>query len=309
MLSIVVPCYNEEDVLHLTLDKLKHVRETLIDSQLVSGSCEIMFIDDGSCDRTWAIIKQFSTEHSFIRGLKLSRNVGHQNALLAGLLSAGGEMVVSIDADLQDDVNVIKEMVLKYREGFDIVYGVRKERDTDTFFKRFTAQAFYKLMLKMGVDIVYNHADYRLLSRRSIESLKEFSEVNIFIRGIVPLIGFRSCNVYYDRAKRAAGESKYPLFKMLAFAINGITSFSVVPLRLIALIGMLFAIVSMGIGAWALITSLLTDKNVPGWASTVIPLTGIGGLQLLSMGIVGEYIGKIYAEVKARPKFIIEEKI
>lgn len=308
-ISIVVPCYNEEPVLNETAERLLALLARLRTAGKISDESRIYFVDDGSRDATWDIIETLSGDHAPIHGIKLSRNRGHQNALLAGLFTAGGDALISIDADLQDDVDVIEEMVDQYRSGFDIVYGVRRERKTDTPFKRATAEGFYKVMRLLGVDIVYNHADYRLMSRRSIEELKQYPEVNLFLRAMVPLIGFRSTSVYYERAERFAGESKYPLKKMLSFAWDGITSFSVVPLRLITATGFVIFIASILISLWVLGTKLLTDNAVPGWASTVLPIYFIGGIQVFSIGIVGEYIGKMYLETKRRPRFIIEKSI
>lgn len=308
-LSIVLPCYNEEEVLGETATRLLALLGRLKTEGKIANNSKIYFIDDGSRDHTWEIIENLAEEHAEIHGIKLSRNRGHQNALLAGLFSAEGDALVSIDADLQDDVDVIETMVDRYMEGYEIVYGVRKARKTDTAFKRATAEGFYKLMHLMGVDIVFNHADYRLMSRRTVEELKHYSEVNLFLRAMVPLIGFKSTSVYYDRAERFAGESKYPLKKMLAFAWDGITSFSVVPLRLITATGFIIFIASILISFWILGIKLFTDDAVPGWASTVLPIYFIGGIQVFSIGIVGEYIGKIYMETKRRPRFIIEKSI
>ncbi len=305
-LSVVLPCYNEEEVLEETASRLLRLFADLEEKGKISAASKIYFVDDGSRDRTWEIIETLADTHEPIHGIKLSRNRGHQNALLAGLYTAEGDALVSIDADLQDDIDVIEEMVDRYAEGFEIVYGVRKERKTDTAFKRATAEGFYRIMHLMGVDIVFNHADYRLMSRRAVEELKNYREVNLFLRAMVPMIGFRSTRVYYDRAERFAGESKYPLRKMLSFAWDGITSFSVVPLRLITATGLIIFVISIFISAWAVWIKLFTDDAVPGWASTVLPIYFIGGIQVFSIGIVGEYIGKMYMETKQRPRFIIE---
>ena len=308
VLYLVVPCYNEEAVLPETAKQLLKKMHSMMEREMISRESRILFVNDGSRDRTWEIIEELHGKNPIYMGVKLSRNKGHQNALLAGLMTAKerADMAVSLDADLQDDVNVIDQMVEKYHEGNDIVYGVRSARKTDTFFKKFTAQGFYKIMKSLGVDIVYNHADYRLMSRRAIEGLEEFHEVNLFLRGIVPLIGYSSAIVTYERHERFAGESKYPLKKMLAFATDGITSFSIRPIRLITTCGFLIFAVSMLMLIYFLVVHF-TGKTVWGWTSTIVSIWAIGGLQLLAIGIVGEYIGKIYMETKARPKYIIEK--
>jgi glycosyltransferase involved in cell wall biosynthesis len=308
-LTLVLPSYNEEAVLYETSKRLLVLFDKLIKNDTINNDSCIYFIDDGSKDKTWSIIEELSQKHLHVSGIKLSRNRGHQNALLAGLFTVEGDAVISIDADLQDDINIIEEMVHSHIKGNDIVYAVRKERTTDTAFKRATAEGFYKLMHFMGVDIVFNHADYRLMSRRAIEHLKEFEEVNLFLRAMVPLIGFQSDNVYYDRAERFAGESKYPLRKMLSFAWDGITSFSVMPLRMITAAGFLIFIATLIMSTWVLGVKLFSEEAVPGWASTVLPIYFIGGIQVFSLGIVGEYIGKIYMETKKRPRFIIEKNL
>lgn len=308
-LSIVVPCYNEEEVLPVTARRLCALLDNLRQKGKVDASSRIYFIDDGSRDRTWALIEQLSRENPSLGGVKLSRNRGHQNALLAGLFHADGDAVVSIDADLQDDESVIEQMVDRCREGFDIVYGVRDDRSTDTLFKRVTAQGYYRLMSAMGADLVFNHADYRLMTRATIQSLKEFDEVNLFLRGLIPELGFRTTRVSYKRAERFAGESKYPLSKMLALAIQGITSFSVVPLRAITIVGLVISLFSLGMGGWALVLKLFTTAALPGWASTVVPLYFLGGVQLLSLGVIGEYLAKVYMETKRRPRYTIQKTI
>lgn len=308
-LSIIVPCYNEEEVLEETSNRLLLLLNRLIKSSKINEKSKIYFIDDGSKDQTWSLIDDLVSKHTQVKGIKLSRNKGHQNAVLCGLYTAEGDALISIDADLQDDVDVIEEMVDAYHNGNEIVYGVRKERKTDTAFKRSTAEGFYKIMNLMGVDIVFNHADYRLLSQKVIEHLKDYKEVNLFLRAMIPLIGFRSTSVYYDRAERFAGDSKYPLKKMLSFAWEGITSFSVVPLRIITTMGFVLFLGSFIMSFWVLSIKLFTDSSVPGWASTVLPIYFIGGVQILSLGIVGEYIGKIYMETKQRPRFIVEKII
>lgn len=307
MLTIVVPCYNEEQVLPETIDKLRGLREELIDERLISSESALLFVDDGSNDATWDIIYKASLRYPEVKGLKLARNAGHQNALLAGLLAAKtrSDCIVSIDADLQDDIAVIRDFVKKFQEGYEIVYGVRNKRDADTFFKRHTAQWFYKLMRAMGVDLVYNHADYRLLSRRAVEELERFEEVNLFLRGIVPLLGFRSATVHYDRKERLAGKTKYPLKKMIAFALDGITSFSVTPIRMISLIGLVSFFISLLFGGYFLFLKL-TGHTQTGWTSLIISIWFLGGLQLIAFGLIGEYIGKIYKETKRRPRYIVD---
>jgi glycosyltransferase involved in cell wall biosynthesis len=305
-LSIVIPCYNEEEVLSETVTQMSKLVDEMIEENLVANKSSIWFIDDGSKDKTWQMIEEYSQTNTKIKGIKLSRNKGHQNALLAGLETADGDLLVSIDADLQDDITVIREMVKQYYAGNDVVYGVRKVRTTDTVFKRTTAQGFYTLIQKLGVDVVYNHADFRLMSRRAIEAIKEHKEVNLFLRGMVPLIGFSSTNVEYARTERFAGESKYPLKKMLALAVDGITSFSAYPLRLIAGLGFSIFLFSIFISLWVFYTLVFTDNAIPGWASSVLPMYLLGGIQLLSIGVVGEYVGKIYMESKNRPRYVIE---
>ena len=309
-LIIVVPCYNEEEVLRETTKQLTSLVDSMINERLLS-ECDILYVDDGSKDNTWQIIEELQTECQYVHGLKLAHNVGHQNALWAGLefVVDKCDAAISIDADLQDDVHTIVEMVDKFNnEQCDVVYGVRKERKTDTFFKRNTALLFYKMMLAMGVDLVYNHADYRLMSRRVIESLMKYPERNIFLRGIVPMIGFKSESVYYDRAERFAGRSKYPLTKMLNFAVDGITSFSVKPLRLITTIGFIVTILSLCASIYAIVV-YFCGQAIKGWTSLLLSVWFLGGILLLCVGVVGEYIGKIYKEVKRRPRYIIEKRI
>lgn len=305
-LALVVPCFNEEAVLRDTHAKLSALMDELMAAGKISRDSHIYYVDDGSRDATWALIRALSDEDSQAIGIKLSRNCGHQNALLAGLFSAEGDAVISVDADLQDDIRVIPQMLDEYRSGHDVVYGVRRNRGSDTWFKRSTARGFYKFMHLMGAEVVDNHADFRLLSRRAIEALKNFNEVNLFLRGIIPLLGFPSSQVYYDRLERHAGESKYPLRRMLKLAVDGVTSFSMLPLRLIAVMGLLIFLATSAASAWVLFVALFTSNAVPGWASTVLPSYFLGGIQILSLGIIGEYLGKIYGELKARPRFIIE---
>lgn len=307
ILTIVVPCYNEEEVFHDTEKTLISTLQDMIDDSLVSPRSSILFVDDGSRDQTWPLIHEASLGDVRVSGIKLSRNFGHQKALLAGLYTASksADCIISIDADLQDDVGILKDFIEKYIEGYDIVYGVRQSRAKDTFFKRTTAQGFYKLMNRMGQKMIYNHADFRLMSRRAVEALLSFKETNLFLRGMVPLVGYSSTKVYYDRKERLAGVSKYPLKKMLAFAFDGITSFSIQPIRVITMIGFLASLISLFAGLYAIGEKLFGDTT-SGWTSLMISLWFIGGLLLMSIGLIGEYIGKIYEEVKGRPRFIIE---
>ena len=307
-LYIVVPCYKEQEVLPETSKRLKEKVLQLRAQGKISDKSRIMFVNDGSSDNTWPMIAALhEQEPEMFSGVNLSRNRGHQNALLAGLMTAVNyaDMIVSMDADLQDDINAVDGMVDADHEGYEVVYGVRSKRETDTFFKRFTAEGFYKVMLALGVNIVYNHADYRLMSRRAVEGLAQFKEVNLFLRGIVPQIGYKWTTVTYERAERFAGESKYPLKKMLAFAADGITSFSVKPIRLVLTAGVIVFMVSLIMLLYALV-SKLTGHTSAGWTSLMGSIWLIGGIQLLSLGVIGEYIGKIYNETKARPRFIIE---
>jgi len=308
-LTVVVPCYNEEEVLPETANRLGTLLADLIRSGDIDPASHILFVDDGSKDTTWQLIETVALKNKTFKGLKLSRNKGHQYALLAGLHTAEGDAVVSIDADLQDDVNAITQMLLNFKTGDDVVYGVRNKRTSDSFLKRFTAESYYNLLRKMGVDLVHNHADFRLLSRPALEALKCYGEVNLFVRGVIPTLGFQSSIVEYARDKRFAGSSKYPVTKMISLAINGITSFSPVPLRMISALGFFVSFVSLLLIIWALGVRFFDPEAVPGWASSVIPIYFIGGIQLLSLGIVGEYISKIYSEVKQRPRFIIERSV
>lgn len=305
---MVVPCYNEEEVLDETTRQLTDKLHNLIQAGKISGKSRILYVNDGSKDQTWAIISRLHEEYDIVSGVNLSRNRGHQNAVLAGLMYAKDhcDAAISMDADLQDDINAIDEMVDKFNQGMDVVYGVRSSRKTDTFFKKFTAEGFYKLMKWMGVDIVFNHADYRLMSKRVLQQLENYKEVNLFLRGIVPLIGYPSDNVYYERHERFAGESKYPLKKMLSFAFDGITSFSVKPIRFILTLGMLIFLISMGILIYSIVRHFM-GETVLGWSSLMVSIWALGGLQLLAIGIVGEYIGKMYLETKERPRFAIQD--
>jgi polyisoprenyl-phosphate glycosyltransferase len=306
-LGIVVPCYNEEEVLTETHRQLGALLSDLERTGEISADSAVYYVDDGSRDRTWSEIVRLSSSDARVRGIKLSRNRGHQVALLAGLHTAEGDALVSIDADLQDDVSVVADMVRRHLAGADVVYGVRRERKTDTAFKRLTATGFYRLLAFFGVEIVYNHADYRLMSRRALEALRDYGEVNLFLRGIVPMIGFKTDQVFYDRAERFAGESKYPLRKMLAFAVDGITSLSVVPLRMITSIGFFFSIASFIAVVWVFYVRFVSRAVVPGWASVVLPVFFLGGVQLIGIGVLGEYIGKIYLEAKRRPRYFIDQ--
>lgn len=308
-LALVVPCYNEEEVLSETIGRLSEVMARLHRDGTIRHDSRIYFVDDGSRDRTWSLIDQACHENRWVAGIKLARNHGHQHALLAGLFTAEGDAVVSLDADLQDDINAIFEMVERHLDGADVVYGVRRRRDADSAFKRGTAHGFYWLMRLLGVRLISDHADYRLMSRRALEHLKSFREVNLFLRGIIPLLGFPSATVYYDRGERHAGISKYPLRRMLSFALDGVTSFSNFPLRMITGLGFLVFILALASSAWILYVALFTDRAVPGWASTALPMYLLGGIQLLCLGVMGEYIGKLYSEVKSRPRFIIESVV
>ena len=307
ILYVVIPCYKEEEVLPETSKRMKAKMNKLISDGKISDKSRVMFVNDGSTDRTWEIIQSLHSENKLFSGVNLSRNRGHQNALLAGLMTARkyADMTISMDADLQDDINAIDAMVDKYYEGCDVVYGVRSARKTDTFFKRFTAEGFYKIMKLMGADIVFNHADYRLMSRRALDGLAEFGEVNLFLRGIVPEIGYKSGIVEYERSERFAGESKYPLKKMLSFAFDGITSFSIKPIRLIIDLGFLICLLSIVALIWSIVVKFM-GGSIAGWSSIMASIWLIGGIQLLSIGVIGEYVGKMYKETKHRPRFIIE---
>jgi len=310
VLYIIVPCYNEEEVLPETCARLTGLLGELTRDGKCDASSRILFVDDGSRDGTWKLIEGLAEKEACVEGLKLAHNAGHQNALWAGMMSVRekADAVVTIDADLQDDVEAIRSFLEKYSEGCEVVYGVRSKRETDTAFKRMTAQGFYRFMQRMGVDMVYNHADYRLLGRRALDALAEFGETNMFLRGMVPLVGFRSAEVTYERGERFAGESKYPLKKMISFAIEGITSFSIKPVRWVALIGILFALLGCIMAAYALI-SLMCGQAVAGWTSIMVSIWIIGGVQLIALGLIGEYVGKVYSEVKKRPRYIVETYI
>lgn len=306
-LYVVVPCYNEEAVLHETSKRMLELFGKMKSDELINEKSRIVFVDDGSKDKTWTIIDELTKEHKEIAGIKLARNAGHQNALLGGLMTVKDDCdcAISIDADLQDDINVIPDMIKKFKDGYDVVYGVRNKRETDTFFKRTTAVGFYRIMEMMGVNIVFNHADYRLMSKRALEGLSQFPERNLFLRGMVPLVGYRSDCVYYDRNERFAGESKYPLKKMISFAFDGITSFSISPIRVISAFGAIVCVIAVIMAIYALVQKIMGHTDA-GWASLMMSIWFIGGVQLLSVGLIGEYIGKLYKEVKRRPRYIIE---
>lgn len=309
-LYLVIPCYNEEEVLHETAKRLLIKMNDMIKSNAISEDSKILFVNDGSKDKTWSIIESLHQENNIFSGVNLSRNRGHQNALLAGLMTAVeyADMTISLDADLQDDIDVIDKFVEEYYSGSDVVYGVRSSRETDTFFKRTTALGFYKFMKILGVDMIYNHADYRLMSKRALEGLRQFKEVNLFLRGMVPLIGYKYSIVEYERHERFAGESKYPLKKMIAFALDGITSLSIKPIRIITGLGFSISFVSIIALIYSLIVKFL-GHTVTGWTSLTLSIWMLGGIQLLCLGVIGEYIGKMYNETKQRPRFIISDKL
>lgn len=310
ILYLVIPCYNEQEVLPLTKKELKEKMESLIQAKKISKESKVMFVNDGSKDKTWELIEEYHGEDPLFVGVKLSRNKGHQNALLAGLMTAKkyADITISMDADLQDDINVIDKMLEENEKGSEIVYGVRSSRKKDSWFKRTTAEGFYKIMHMMGVEVVFNHADCRLMSRRALEELEKFDEVNLFLRGIVPLIGFQTSIVTYERNERAAGESKYPLKKMLSFAWDGITSFSVKPLKMITTMGFIMLFISIIMIIYTIIVKIL-GNTVDGWAFIMLSIWFIGGVQLVSVGLIGEYVGKMYNETKHRPRYIIEKEL
>lgn len=310
ILYLVIPCYNEEEVLPLTKKELKEKMDNLIKENKISKDSKVMFVNDGSKDKTWELIKEYHNEDPLFVGVKLSRNKGHQNALLAGLMTAKkyADITISMDADLQDDINVIDKMIEENNKGSEIVYGVRSSRKKDSWFKRFTAESFYKLMRVMGVEVVFNHADCRLMSKRALDELERFDEVNLFLRGIVPLIGFQTSVATYERKERAAGESKYPLKKMLSFAWDGITSFSVKPLKMITTLGFIMLFISIIMIIYTIVVKIL-GNTVDGWAFIMLSIWFIGGVQLVSVGLIGEYVGKIYSETKHRPRYIIEREL
>jgi glycosyltransferase involved in cell wall biosynthesis len=306
-LHIVVPCYNEQEVLPEAARQFDALLERLIASAKVAPESGIIFVDDGSGDATWSLIEHEARTRARVAGLKLSRNRGHQNAVLAGLMTSDADAIVTIDADLQDDIGAIERMVERYREGYDIVYGVRADRSTDTVFKRRSASFFYRLLAFFGVELVHNHADFRLMGRCAVEALRDYREVNLYLRGIIPLLGFRSTTVEYARKERFAGESKYPLGKMIKLALQAITSFSTVPLQMITITGFLVFAGAMAASAWVLWGRFFSNDAVPGWASTVLPIMMLGGIQILSIGVIGAYLGKIYSEVKSRPRYVIDK--
>ena len=310
-LGIIITCYNEEAVLKETKRYIESLLREMIEADKVSKDSFICFVDDGSKDRTWEIIEEFVENSSNFRGIKLSRNFGHQNALIAGLmqLKDNADALISMDADLQDDISVIKEFVIKYKKGYEIVYGVREDRTQDSKFKRITAEVFYKFQSLMGIESVSNHADYRLLSRKALNALAKFKEVNLFIRGIIPLIGVRSCIIYYRRGERFAGESKYPLKKMLLFALDGIASFSIVPLRIITFIGFIIFMFSFLMIIWILFEKFFLGTTIQGWSSVMISIYLMGGIQVMSIGVIGEYVGRVFQQSKGRPRYIIEKEI
>ena len=306
-LYLAIPCYNEEEVLWDSAEKLLNKYYDLMSAGKITDDSKIVFIDDGSRDKTWDIISDLHNQNAVFQGIKLSRNRGHQNALLCGLMTLKdkADAVISIDADLQDDINTFDEMVAKLEEGCDVVYGVRSKRETDTFFKRFTAESFYKILNKMGAKVIFNHADFRLMSRRALEAFSLYRETNIFLRGMVPLIGYKSDVVKYERSERLAGDSKYPLKKMLALAWEGITSLSIQPIRMITWLGLIIFLISLAMIIYSIV-SFFIGWTVSGWTSTLCSIWALGGLQLLAIGIIGEYIGKIYLETKRRPRYIVE---
>lgn len=308
-LTLVVPCFNEELALPKTVPLLLQTLDVLVRQRLVSAGSHILLVDDGSTDETWALIEEWHARDPRVHGVKLSANRGHQYALLAGLMQATGDLTVSLDADLQDDLDAIGRMVHAYRTGVEVVYGVRSDRSSDSAFKRSTAQLYYRALRRLGIRVVHNHADFRLMSRCALEQLRGYGEVNLYLRGVIPLMGFKSAAVTYSRAERIAGVTKYPLRKMLALAANGLLSFSTAPLRLITWLGAAVGFAAFGIAAWALAVAIFTDRAVPGWTSTVVPMALIGGLQLVGLGVVGSYVGRVLEQVKGRPRYIIERSI
>jgi len=310
-LGIVIPCYNEEETLPETTKRLQILLDRMVEEGSIDKESFVCYVDDGSTDSTWECIETFQKDTMLFKGIKLSRNFGHQNALIAGLmqLKNSADALISMDADLQDDINLIREFVSKYKEGYEIVYGVREDRSTDTKLKRNSATLFYKFQHFMGIETVQNHADYRLLSAKALDALAAFKEINLFLRGVVPMLGFRSCNVYYTREERFAGETKYPFKKMLFFALDGITSFSVKPLRFITMVGFFLFLLSLAGITWVVIEKFILGNAVQGWASTMVSIYFIGGIQVMSLGIIGEYIGRTFQESKGRPRYIIDKEI
>ncbi len=310
-LGIIIPCYNEEEGLSETTKQLQLLIDVMMNENKISKDSFVCYVDDGSKDNTWQLIEGFKQSNPIFKGIKLSRNFGHQNALIAGLmqLKDSADALISMDADLQDDVNIVKDFVQKYSEGYDVVYGVREDRSQDTKFKRGTAEFFYKFQRFMGIETIHNHADYRLLSKKALEALSQFKEVNLFLRGIVPLLGFRSCSIHYSRGERFAGETKYPLKKMILFALEGITSFSIIPLHMITITGFILFLFSLVAIAWVAVEKIFFGDAVQGWASTMISIYFIGGIQIMSLGIIGEYIGRNFQEGKQRPRYIIDKEV
>ncbi|MGD0787016.1 MAG: glycosyltransferase family 2 protein [Terracidiphilus sp.] len=307
-ITLVVPCRNEEQVLPETASRLAALLGRMTQDGAIAEP-SIFFVDDGSADGTWRVIERLAIEDGRIHGLKLSRNFGQQSAILAGYLAAPGDALISIDADLQDDIAAIEEMVRAYASGAEVVYGIRSSRKTDSFFKRTTAEGYYRLLHAMGVELKFNHADFRLLSRRVVEELRSCKESNLLLRGLIPQLGFPSALVYYERHERFAGETKYPISKMISLAVSGITSFTAIPLKIITVLGMLISLFSFGLAAWALFAKFFTSAAIPGWASIVIPLYMLGGIQLLCLGVIGQYLARMYTEAKARPRFIVEKSL
>ena len=307
-ITLVVPCRNEEQVLPETASRLAALLGRMTQDGAIAEP-SIFFVDDGSADGTWRVIEWLAIEDGRIHGLKLSRNFGQQSAILAGYLAAPGDALISIDADLQDDIAAIEEMVRAYASGAEVVYGIRSSRKTDSFFKRTTAEGYYRLLHAMGVELKFNHADFRLLSRRVVEELRSCKESNLLLRGLIPQLGFPSALVYYERHERFAGETKYPISKMISLAVSGITSFTAIPLKIITVLGMLISLFSFGLAAWALFAKFFTSAAIPGWASIVIPLYMLGGIQLLCLGVIGQYLARMYTEAKARPRFIVEKSL
>lgn len=310
-LGIVIPCYNEEEVILEINKRLQTLLDSMIENGDISNESFICFVDDGSTDDTWDKIKEVQEKNSYVKGIKLSRNFGHQNALIAGLmqLQNDADALISMDADLQDDIGLIENFVEKYKEGYEIVYGIREDRNTDSNFKRGTARFFYKLQYFMGIETIQNHADYRLLSQKALHALSQYTEINLFLRGIVPMLGFRSCSVYYTRKARFAGVTKYPLGKMVRFALDGIASFSIRPLRLITVVGFVLFLLSLIGIVWVVIEKFILGNAVQGWASTMVSIYFIGGIQVMSLGVIGEYVGRTFQESKGRPRYIIDKEI
>ncbi|MEH6592416.1 MAG: glycosyltransferase family 2 protein [Halioglobus sp.] len=309
ILALIVPCYNEQEILPMTSSTLENEMNRLIEAELIAPGSRIYLVDDGSSDETWQLISELAASNSLFSGIKLARNYGHQYALYAGLMEASADAYISLDADLQDDIAAIEEMLASFARGNEIVYGVRDNRDSDTRFKRYTAKIHYGLLARMGIMTVRNHADFRLMSHRAVEFLGQYRESNLYLRGIVPLLGLRSEEVYYRRGERLAGESKYPFRRMFSLSVQGLTSFSILPLRIISVLGLIVFLIALGLGGWSLYAALWGRGTVPGWASTVIPIYLLGGLQLLAIGVAGEYIGKTFMQAKDRPRYLVEQRL